>query len=85
MDENLQGLLIILIIFSCLCCVIESTRDCEKCLTPEFISPEKEKIYEAKKKYSDNFPVDLEFGREFKRKILINNEYVELDDIEILK
>ena len=84
MDENLQGFLIILGVLSCLCCIIESTRDCEKCLMPEYISPEKEKIYEAKKIYSDRFPIDLEFGREFKRKIFINNEYVELNDIKTL-
>jgi hypothetical protein len=84
MDENLQGLLLILGVLSCLCCIIESTRDCEKCLTPESISPEKQEIYESKKIYSDKFHNDLEVGREFKRKIFINNEYVELNDIKIL-
>ena len=78
MDDNLQGLILLICVFSCLCCIIESTRDCEKCLMPDSIDPEKQNLYENKKKYG------YDYLKIKKKKININNDYVELNDIKVL-
>tara|TARA_Y100000816_G_C25772211_1_gene405337 strand:- start:213 stop:440 length:228 start_codon:yes stop_codon:yes gene_type:complete len=75
MDENLQGLILLICVFVCLCCIIESTKDCEKCLMPRAVNtnPEKAALYVFKKPYNG------------KNRININEEYVALEDIKILR
>lgn len=77
MDDNWQGFLLMICVFACLCCLVESTKDCEKCLMPDMVNPEKKAIYEYKQLYSNK-------SLKTHVKININNEYVELDDIKIL-
>ena len=76
MDENLQGMILIICVFVCLCCIIESTRDCEKCLMPRAVNPNLEKaaLYAFKKPPYNG-----------KNRININKEYVVLEDIKILR